>query len=928
MRILRPRRRLRTYATAFLLGAAVLLVAGWSALPVLVERRLLDELRAGGIAVASLNVTAVGPHETRIEDVRLGSNGDITAAEIIASYDFVHFLRAQPERLVLRGLRVSARLDSSGIAFGGLGLTNGNGEGGVVNAAMLQAVPMVAIDSGRIELVTPIGPLAVPLKGSVKPRSDGGVEAAIDLQAKSAHGRFGGALKLVAADGRIDADLTIVDGAAAIGQTLSTAFTGRTKVTWVEPRRPQVSVALELKETTVAGTAFPAGSLMIEVADAQWTAELALAQRDGSSDLQTKVVVSDPYENPRLSVAGNLTAAAGAWLWPVLGLPQPQRGSARVALRLDGPLSADGLLGRSIAMPGDVFGLLADGDIDGLADIAIGNIVFPDLASMDAATFRADIHASGGTLSIEHAVGTVSDLTMAGLNAASLEIDVDAAIAETGDGIAVRLIDDGVAVARGVSGTALAGKLKEVAVPIVQVEEPLITIGLNGHAAPRATYDLRLGAIKANAPLLLGGPKPMPVALALPGLRWAGIWSADGHEGTIQLADGSLAFPSLNLTAKGVRAAVAITGDTWSADLSVAGIVSSARPPLIAPLRLAGKADLIGDHLSFAGILSDGAKRLSATVDIEHSFAANKGQLKLKMRPLVFKPGGLQPHDLVPPISPRIEEVTGNAAIGGAIAWSGGKVVSDLELLLQDLSFKSPQADVVRLNSVVEIDSLVPFTTRPGQQLAAGMVDVGLPLSDLIAAFRIEPGSQLVIENARLSLTGGEVTIPTVAINLADPRAELALNVKDVDLARLLQLAQIEGLAGTGSLSGRIPVSIAGDVVIIHNAALAATGPGSLRYAPATTPSALAGGGENVDMALQALSNFQYSDLTLTMSREAGGDTVALMKVKGRNPDFYGGYPVEFNLNISGKLDQIVDRSLAGYRIPESIRKSLGDFGQ
>jgi hypothetical protein len=81
-------------------------------------------------------------------------------------------------------------------------------------------------------------------------------------------------------------------------------------------------------------------------------------------------------------------------------------------------------------------------------------------------------------------------------------------------------------------------------------------------------------------------------------------------------------------------------------------------------------------------------------------------------------------------------------------------------------------------------------------------------------------------------------------------------------------------------------------------------------------------------MALRALSNFQYSDLTLTMSRESGGDTVVLMQVKGRNPDFYGGYPVEFNLNISGKLDQILDRSLAGYRIPENIRKSLGQFGQ
>ena len=46
----------------------------------------------------------------------------------------------------------------------------------------------------------------------------------------------------------------------------------------------------------------------------------------------------------------------------------------------------------------------------------------------------------------------------------------------------------------------------------------------------------------------------------------------------------------------------------------------------------------------------------------------------------------------------------------------------------------------------------------------------------------------------------------------------------------------------------------------------------------------------------------------------------------GENPDFYGGHPVELNLNISGKLDQILDRGLAGYRIPETIRKRLGDF--
>jgi hypothetical protein len=37
---------------------------------------------------------------------------------------------------------------------------------------------------------------------------------------------------------------------------------------------------------------------------------------------------------------------------------------------------------------------------------------------------------------------------------------------------------------------------------------------------------------------------------------------------------------------------------------------------------------------------------------------------------------------------------------------------------------------------------------------------------------------------------------------------------------------------------------------------------------------------------------------------------------------------VEFNLNVSGKLDQILNRGLAGYRIPDTIRDKLDDFAQ
>src|SRR5262249_31436742 len=191
------------------------------------------------------------------------------AAEIVASYDLDHFFRAMPQRLLVRSLRVAAKVDSGGISFAGLS-SDGTRGGNVLSAALLRSMPAVEIDSGQIELATPLGPLTIPLKGSLNPRSDGAVEAAFDLQAQSAHGRFAGTLRAVAADGAVDADLAIVDGTAAIERTLSAAFTGRTKLTWAGKGHPRVSAALDLKEISVEGTAFPARPPPRAKADAHW----------------------------------------------------------------------------------------------------------------------------------------------------------------------------------------------------------------------------------------------------------------------------------------------------------------------------------------------------------------------------------------------------------------------------------------------------------------------------------------------------------------------------------------------------------------------------------------------------------------------------------------------------------------------------------
>ena len=113
------------------------------------------------------------------------------------------------------------------------------------------------------------------------------------------------------------------------------------------------------------------------------------------------------------------------------------------------------------------------------------------------------------------------------------------------------------------------------------------------------------------------------------------------------------------------------------------------------------------------------------------------------------------------------------------------------------------------------------------------------------------------------------------------------------------------------------------DSIVITGARLDADGPGTLSYAPSEAPAGLQGAGETASLVLAALANFQYETLWLTLDRQPGGETGLGLHVRGSNPDFFDGYPIEFNLNLTGELDRILRDSLVGYRIPDIVKDQL-----
>jgi hypothetical protein len=525
----------------------------------------------------------------------------------------------------------------------------------------------------------------------------------------------------------------------------------------------------------------------------------------------------------------------------------------------------------------------------------------------------------------------LTDASVAGFTAGTAYFNLDTSYTLAGDTLTVKLGDGGALTLGQLGGAPIAGKIKTLRLPLVASDAPLLEARFAAGQVASVSTDLRLGKVEAKPPLLLGGPKPLATALVLPGARVTGAWdAAAGTQGAIEFADASLSLPGLTVAASGIGGKVALGAGSppLTANLRVARLVHGGKAPTAVPLGVTATGELAGNQLGFHAQVADAQKRLVLTIDGSHALDSGKGRARLKMQPLTFAAGGLQPRVLLPQLARDAEDVAGKVGLDGTVSWTGSRVTSDLKLLLEDISMKLPQVQIVKLNTVLAVDSLLPFTTRPKQQVAIGLLEVGIPLTDALMTFDVGVGPTLRVADAHLSLAGGQVTTAPITLDPAAGRNDVQLKVTDVDLGQLLALAAIDGLVATGKLAGEIPVAIEGNAIIIRNGVLQATGPGTLAYAPGQAPSALQGGGSTVQLALAALSNFHYTDLRITLDRGADGDTVALMQVKGSNPDFYGGYPVEFNLNVSGKLDQILDRSLAGYHVPDMIQRRLLEFNK
>ena len=176
----------------------------------------------------------------------------------------------------------------------------------------------------------------------------------------------------------------------------------------------------------------------------------------------------------------------------------------------------------------------------------------------------------------------------------------------------------------------------------------------------------------------------------------------------------------------------------------------------------------------------------------------------------------------------------------------------------------------------------------------------------------------LTLERATFPIFGGLLEILPDSVNINQPPFNLTMGVRKLDLAQLLASLNFPELSGTGTISGKLPLRLSMDSIEIHGGSLNGTHPGVLRYQGPVV--------DDENIAFKALRNMLYHKLQATFNYNRTGGYELGLRVEGKNPDVLSGYPVAFNLNLSGQLPELLQKGiLAGdftRPIMEQIKKS------
>ncbi len=399
------------------------------------------------------------------------------------------------------------------------------------------------------------------------------------------------------------------------------------------------------------------------------------------------------------------------------------------------------------------------------------------------------------------------------------------------------------------------------------------------------------------------------------------------YQGEFTLSGAALSLPQYQVQLKAISATLYLNDKEMghAADFAIGQLRHLASEPAFSPVSItgnvrnqaaAGKPPLYA--LNIAGDIND-LRFLKITGNYAPEDA--NGMLTAKIAPLKFSPQGLQPSKLSPALA-ALENVTGQINANAQFKWSTTGIRSSRGAFrLNNLSFAYEDTTIDDLNVALDLTDLLSLSSPPHQKITVKRIVSGIPLKNLLVSYQIENADspRLKLEKTQFSLMDGTVSLVPTVIDPAAKRSDLLIRINDVDLDNFFNFIQVDGLTGSGRLDGQIPLTLEKNQVAITNGHLAAKTPGVLHFKSEKASQLLASAGEEMNLLLQALQNFHYSELSLHLDKSLTHDLVVKLSLLGNNPDVKDGRAFRLNINLETDIGKILQTINQGYNLSHEI---------
>ena len=263
--------------------------------------------------------------------------------------------------------------------------------------------------------------------------------------------------------------------------------------------------------------------------------------------------------------------------------------------------------------------------------------------------------------------------------------------------------------------------------------------------------------------------------------------------------------------------------------------------------------------------------------------------------------------DLPPAQSPALKlDVTGKglAGIYDRTALNGLDARAQVSLAQGDLQVKLTDLRLKEANPGIPVGPL---------QLQA---DYRAPIE------RPEQGL-LDLHQLQAGLMGGTVRVAPNRWDLQQTPLQVSLELRGLQLKRLFTLYPAEGLAGSGTFDGHLPLRLSADGIQVERGRIAARNPGGRLQLRAEGIRALGSSNPTLQLVAQSLEDFHFTTLRSQVDYDPQGKLLLTMRLEGQNPAIEQGRPIHFNINLEEDIPSLLASLQLTDKVNEIIRRRV-----